>query len=320
VRTLTVVGLAESGAHLLCEDPANGEQFALPGEQLRSAAGAYRERQRDQHQPAGPVRASEESTVQTPLTPREIQTRIRHGESLDEVAAAAGWDPAKIEKFAYPVLMERAVTADRARTATVVIGGLPGKESIERIAGRTLASRGQATGLTWDAHRDDDGGWVLLLRWSAGHTGNVARFSYHPGTSGGTVVPLDDAAHALVEVAPQPLRTVVDEPVQEPAAPRNPLLLTDSPVATPDPAAPQVHQPALPGTTGDDHQGPRSNNNNNNKVAAALAHHAVASPSNASAPTQVIPVALRGRADTGRSGKPTMPSWEDVLLGVRSSG
>ena len=316
MRTLNVVGLAESGAHLLCEDTETGEQFAVPGEQLRSAAGAYRERQREQHSQQVRPGGTQEVAVPTPLSPREIQTRIRLGESLDEVAAAAGCDPARIEKYAYPVLMERSVMAERARAADVIVGGAPIKESIERVATRTLAARGQAADLRWDAHRAEDGGWLLVLGWSAGHSENLARFRYHPAASGsavGTVAALDDAAADLVEPAPQPLRTVVEEGVAEPAAPRNPLLLPELPVATPAPAA----QPALPGTGAGaaDNPAPRGN-----KVAAALAHHAVPTPS-AEAPAQAIPASLRGRPDGRRStGKPAMPSWEDVLLGVRSSG
>ena len=276
MRTLNVVGLAESGAHLLCEDTETGEQFAVPGEQLRSAAGAYRERQREQHSQQVRPGGTQEVAVPTPLSPREIQTRIRLGESLDEVAAAAGCDPARIEKYAYPVLMERSVMAERARAADVIVGGAPIKESIERVATRTLTARGQAADLRWDAHRAEDGGWLLVLGWSAGHSENLARFRYHPAASGsavGTVAALDDAAADLVEPAPQPLRTVVEEAVAEPAAPRNPLLLPELPVATPAPAAPQ---PTLPGTGAEaaDNPAPRRN-----KVAAALAHHAVPTPS-----------------------------------------
>ena len=41
------------------------------------------------------------------LSPREIQSRIRGGATLAEVATEAGVEPTRIEGFALPVLAER---------------------------------------------------------------------------------------------------------------------------------------------------------------------------------------------------------------------
>ena len=65
------------------------------------------------------------------LSPREIQHRIRSGESLDEVARAAGVEPARVEPFAVPVLAEREFIAGLARSNPARRGG-------ETIAHRTL--------------------------------------------------------------------------------------------------------------------------------------------------------------------------------------
>ena len=55
--------------------------------------------------------------VESQLRPREIQTRIRAGASVEQVAAMAGVALQKIERFAYPVLLERTRTADVAQEA-----------------------------------------------------------------------------------------------------------------------------------------------------------------------------------------------------------
>ena len=45
--------------------------------------------------------------MESALSPREIQTRLRSGATLAEVAAEAGVDEARLEGFAKPVLAER---------------------------------------------------------------------------------------------------------------------------------------------------------------------------------------------------------------------
>ncbi len=49
------------------------------------------------------------------LRPREIQARIRAGASVEQVAEQAGIPHAKVERFAYPVLLERARAAEMAQ-------------------------------------------------------------------------------------------------------------------------------------------------------------------------------------------------------------
>ena len=51
--------------------------------------------------------------LESQLRPREIQARIRAGASVEQVATAAGVPQQKIERFAYPVLLERSRTAER---------------------------------------------------------------------------------------------------------------------------------------------------------------------------------------------------------------
>lgn len=51
------------------------------------------------------------------LTPREIQSRIRAGESVEDVARAAGVSVDELDGFAEPVLAERDHMTELARVA-----------------------------------------------------------------------------------------------------------------------------------------------------------------------------------------------------------
>ena len=80
MRQLRVVGLGDDHETVILEDPIRHERFAVSGdERLRAAA-------------RGDVRrlGQMEIEVTSPLRPRDIQARVRAGESVDDVAAAGG--------------------------------------------------------------------------------------------------------------------------------------------------------------------------------------------------------------------------------------
>ncbi|MEO5834240.1 MAG: septation protein SepH [Nakamurella sp.] len=333
MRALKLLGLSEDGAGLVCEEPTSGERFVVPSNDRVLAAlrenllsGSPRRETPDRAAALLPAAHRDTPTRETPmepqLRPRDIQARIRAGATLEAVAVDAGCEPSRIERFAYPVLMERSMLADRGRQARPVIDGAPVKDSVEKLVRITLTERGQADTMSWDAYRTEAGAWILLLTWNAGRSENTARWTYHHSASGGTVTALDDAATALMDPAPRPLRTVREPIVEESTPAINPLAtqhVAESPVVPASSAAgPAERGPAQNPLF--DSPAPRPNPN---KVAAALAHHTVSSRAAQAAEARdavSAPIARTGTDDHRRSPRAPMPSWEDVLLGTRSPG
>src|SRR5690349_10461587 len=103
------------------------------------------------------------------LRPRDIQARIRSGESPETVAAAAQTSIERIMTFASPVLAERAYVAQQAQKASVrrrTGEGAPGQLGAavaERLAGQHV----DAEDVAWDAWRRDDGRWTLVAEYDA---------------------------------------------------------------------------------------------------------------------------------------------------------
>jgi hypothetical protein len=199
MRALRVVGLNEDGDVVL-EDPVRLERFLVPAdERLRAAA-------------RGDLSGLGQSAieVESQLRPREIQARIRAGASVDQVAAAAGVPPQKIERFAYPVLLERSRTAEVAQRAHPVRADGPDNRTLGEVVAHTFGLRGQTyEGAKWDSWKGEDGRWVIALSWRAGRSDNRAHWTFQPGAHGGTVTALDEHASDLVEGLPaRPLRTV----------------------------------------------------------------------------------------------------------------
>ncbi|HEX2130557.1 MAG TPA: septation protein SepH, partial [Actinophytocola sp.] len=208
MRSLRVVGLGDDGKVVIVEDPARGERFQIPAdERLRAAA-------RGDVTRLGQIAIELESQMR----PREIQSRIRAGESVEQVAAAAGVPASRVERFAYPVLLERSRTADLAQRAHPVREDGPDVQELGEVVAQVFTARGQDyTAATWDSWKGEDGKWVIQLTWTAGRSHNRAHWSFHPGAHGGTVTPLDDHAVDLLDPNPnRQLRTV--RPVTELAA------------------------------------------------------------------------------------------------------
>ncbi|MET0862752.1 MAG: septation protein SepH [Nakamurella sp.] len=197
MRTLRVLGLAEDGNNLVCEDRTSGELFTVPAdERLRAAIRGDLSR-------LGQL----EIELEPQLRPREIQARIRAGNSIAEVALAASTSVGRIERYAYPVLLERSTMAEKARQSHPMVDGNPTRKTLEELVLSTLSQRGQNTGVVWDAYKDDDG-WVIAVRWHAGRSENQAHWDIHPAPRTNTVRARDDAARDLVEPSHHPLRTI----------------------------------------------------------------------------------------------------------------
>lgn len=255
MRELKVVGLDVDGKHIICEGDDPAEKFVLlADDRLRAAARGDKAR-------LGQTQIDIEVT--SVLTPKEIQARIRAGASVEQVAASAGDDISRVERFAHPVLLERSRAAELATAAHPVLADGPAVLTLLETVTTALVARGLHPDATeWDAWRNEDGRWTVQLAWKAGRSDNVAHFRFTPGAHGGTVTAFDDAACELIDpdfARPlRPLARVAQLDFEAPAPPTNTGQQTDET---------------------DDHKPART-----------------------------------------RRGKPPVPAWEDVLLGVRTSG
>jgi len=205
MRALRVVGIEDDGTAVILEDPIQGERFRLPAdERLRAAIRGDATR-------LGQIAIELESQMR----PREIQSRIRAGESVEQVASAAGIPASKVERFAYPVLLERSRTAELAQRAHPVREDGPDVRTLSEVVAHGFGLRGQDYSMaTWDSWRGEDGKWVVQLGWTAGRSSNRAHWVFHPGAHGGTCTPLDENARDLLDpTATRALRTV--RPVTE---------------------------------------------------------------------------------------------------------
>ncbi|MFB1294863.1 septation protein SepH [Mycobacterium sp. pW049] len=267
MRELRVVGLDIDGKRIICETGDSGEKFVLRSDDRLKAA--------VRGDKAGSNQTAIDVEVPIMLRPREIQSKIRAGASVEQVASAAGVDIGRVERFAHPVLLERARAAELATAAHPVLADGPSVLTLLETVTSALIARGlDPEGTDWDAWRNEDGRWTVQLAWKAGLSDNVAHFRYAPGAHGGTVTAFDEAAAELIDPN-------YSRPPLRPLAPVAQLALEEpEPAPVPEPKPEPEPQPVA----------------------------------ETPAPAAAAP------APRSRKGRPAVPAWEDVLLGVRSSG
>jgi hypothetical protein len=321
MRALRVLGLAEDGVNLVCEDGTSGELFTLPAdERLRAATRGDLSR-------LGQLQIE----LEPQLRPREIQARIRSGSSIAEVAIAASTSVSRIERYAYPVLLERSTMAEKARLAHPTIDGNPTRKTLEDLVMSTLAERGQDTGVRWDAYRDDDG-WVVTLRWQAGRSENQARWEIHSAPRSTTLHPKDDAARDLIDPAPRSLRTLAGTKPSDTAAADVARRINEAARAAAQPgfgeqvadATPTRERPMPDGqlpSTGSRHPAGSRRGLADRLDQEQMVEQTVLDDRAGTQPPAAKPEAARTGTDSSpgrghRKGhRPVMPGWEDVLLG-----
>jgi len=103
--------------------------------------------------------------LESRISPREIQDRVRAGESAEHVAATAGVPLERVLRFVGPVLREREHVAEQARRAR--LAGATGPTSLlADMVARAAARRGvDADDVEWDSARREDHSWVVSVRW-----------------------------------------------------------------------------------------------------------------------------------------------------------
>ncbi len=188
MQHLTPVGLSEDGKRLVLVSET-GEEFSVEVDHR------FRTALQGENARIGQV----EMKMESALRPRDIQARIRSGESAEDVADAARTTVDSIMAFAAPVLAERAHVAQ-----TALKGSIRRRSHEAGPAGRNLdeASRQYLTAigvraddLAWDAWRRDDGRWALVAEFAVRGDARRAEFTYDP--PGRYVVADNDEARLL---------------------------------------------------------------------------------------------------------------------------
>jgi len=282
MQELRLVAVSEDGTYAVLAAPGSGGRFSLRiDDRLRIVARGQFSRL-----------AQYEIEVESPLRPKEIQDRIRAGETAEEIADAAGVPIERVRRFEGPVLAERAYRAQEAQSATL---RQPGESGPGRPLGDLVVERLRAFGADpaeaeWDSRKRADGGWQVRLAFTSGSRPQLAEWVFDPHRK--HVAPADDAAARLC----LPEGQLPDLP----PGPRPAARATVTPIGSRlGPAAPEG-EPARPADR------PRPDGPGRSRAGQEE-----------SAPPAAVPRERPARkAAGGRSRRSSVPSWDEIMFGT----
>ena len=345
MQELRIVAVSEDGSYAVLAVPGRGGRFSLPiDDRLRIVARGQFSRL-----------AQYEIEVESPLRPKEIQDRIRAGETAEEIADAAGVPIERVRRFEGPVLAERAYRAQEAQGATIRQPGDsgPGPRLGDIVAERLAEVGVPAEEAQWDSRKRGDNTWQVQLMFTVGGRPQMAEWSFDPRRRHVTPVNDDAARLSLPEadvaaLGPSPIapmRATVTPigsrlasapapapvPAAQPAPPPAPAPVPERMVAAarPGPATPVPASPA-PASTAP--AAPPAAAASPAGAGAAASGPAAAGPADTRSPDQpeqeapaaaadsqepTAPQRGRGRkAAGGRSRRSSVPSWDEIMFGT----
>ncbi|HLU98650.1 MAG TPA: septation protein SepH [Thermobifida alba] len=341
MQELRLVAVSEDGTYLVLAGTGRGTRFMLPvDDRLRAAV-------RGQFSRLGQY----EIEVENPLRPKEIQARIRAGETAESIAQAAGIPVERVRWFESPVLQEREYMARQAQLAPVRRPGeaAPGPALGDLVAERIGTTQLESGEATWDSWKREDNTWQVKLSFRVMGEEHVAHWIYEPRRR--SVTPYDEEAvrfsaaddhhdapppptpHGATVTPFAPRRSVRDTPLgpeapevpEAPAAarprgPRTPVTAerahpAEAPVR--DLTAPDLHHRPDPGPPPavDPHAAPSS--------AGSPAQRSAVAPQRPPRPEPPPPAATANSPQQsrrkGRGRRASVPSWDEIMFGSKKS-
>ncbi|GAA0257563.1 hypothetical protein GCM10009527_061980 [Actinomadura nitritigenes] len=190
MQELRLVAVSEDGTYLVLATAGRGTRFTLPvDDRLRAAVRGHFSRL-----------GQFEIEVESPLRPKEIQARIRSGETAEEIAESAGIPVERVRWFEGPVLQEREYMAQQAQRVAV---RRPGETTLGPPLGETVEERLGRGGVDleeveWDSWKCEDSTWRVRLSFFDNGRPHAAEWSFDPRRR--HVSPLDEIAARLTAV------------------------------------------------------------------------------------------------------------------------
>jgi hypothetical protein len=183
---LRLRGLTDDGDRLLLVD-GTGQEFTVDVDARLRAALHGDPSRTETPAPRAARGQAVEKTMESILRPRDIQARIRAGETPEAVAEAAQTTVDKVMPYAAPVLAEREHVAQRALRASIRRPAGEPPVGTSRTLGEAISTRLRGMNVDpdsvlWDAWRREDGRWSLTAAFTAGGTDGLAHLTFdQPG-------------------------------------------------------------------------------------------------------------------------------------------
>ncbi len=129
------------------------------------------------------IRKAPSSPADQPISPRDIQERVRAGATVAELVKATKADTAYVESFARAVFEELDHIVATARTVRISVTSDKFNEVVDAEFGAVIQARAEAAGASnfaWSSRRPAGSPWLVSLSFDRGGQSQVAAWSFDP--------------------------------------------------------------------------------------------------------------------------------------------
>ena len=142
------------------------------------------------------TKPSNETSIALGVSPRDIQTRIRRGESVTQIALESGVADERIARYAGPVLAERKHMANRAQQ-TFLRRQIADVTLFEAVMAQLSDRDADSLEYSWDSWRREDSRWTVTINWQIGSGNGLATWIFDPLSQ--TILAIDEEARWLIQ-------------------------------------------------------------------------------------------------------------------------
>lgn len=318
MQELRLVAVSEDGSYLVLATPGRGTRFMVPiDERLRAATRGHVSR-------FGQLQIG----VESPLRPKEIQSRIRAGATAEEIAEAAGIPVERVRAFEGPVLQERQYIADQAQRTSIRRAGdtTPGPHLGDLVEERLVPRGVSVDELEWDSWKREDGTWKVRLHFQLANRAHAAEWIFD--VTRRQISPVDEEAARISSPDELPQETAVTPFVPRRGADSQPDSRHEAePEPGPERAARQPEElpPAASARQSQPAQQPDQSQPAQESPAASAAEEAEEEvPAEPAAQTVGAGDTRQpeaggtpdrgGTRKSGRRGRASVPSWDEIMF------
>lgn len=286
-RDLRTVGRNEAGDSLELHDLDGNVFMVRINDHLKSLV----------NQSAPSILRSVESDGNGEISIKEMQARLRAGESMESISRTGNVSLEKIERYSHPILQERSYIISLAQKCELKNSKVTLLESITE----KLVPRGVEMKLCeWNAYRNEDGTWQVLLHYPTRDGQGSAEWRFESVKR--TITSDDDGARWILDEEPAPREAVV-RPIRSEEAPPRLISIRSTPTTAPVDILDQDDQYDLDESSERDLTGVRSTFNDLDEDDGDELALDMDIPSDA-------------KRD-GVTRRVSIPSWDDIMFGTR---
>jgi len=166
VTELRLHGRTDEGTHLSLQDNEGNEFTVRISDTLRATVNQPR------------LSAVPEQEVET-ISIKEIQRRMRAGESAEDLARENNVSIEKIERFSGPILQERIYIIDQAQQVPIrKEGGRDAVNLLGVVVSRLAPRNIDLSDLSWNTWRHENGTWTVELHYPNSSGVGIAQWNF----------------------------------------------------------------------------------------------------------------------------------------------